>query len=475
MAQCPRIGIHHGAVRAGIIIVVTLTFAYLGYDQLAEQNIRIESPDKFASERSPTSAGNANTIKKAPSLSEQLQNPLATTDLDNSMKTAAMAAVRSAIVKSASQIPPFVPEGDPLLLENSSQILLYQHNSIYLWDASRGDTRKILTLEGYIFDSAALTNNGVVLLARSVNEIPSNYDRPHQIVITRDSPVPKPHEPTEYAIVVTPEGKAAYAPLSAPPRTEMQLVVLADQSILVIGGRTWGDMHVTNSIERISLTGGKLLVERLPDIPGEPRHSYAVATLGDNRMLLIGGSTSNRAECRKEECLADSYILDPLAKSWTPGPRMREGRAGASAVSLTDGAVMVIGGWTSTAGHTPKPTNSTEVWDPHGNYFVEGNPAPVATAHQRALWIANDQGMLLLIGGGTSPSIQIYDVKSELWYVAGEFCGQQDANSSDIIAPFFYKEKLFVWKSYYNSGCQHDANSRWELVSLLSAPSVQNR
>jgi hypothetical protein len=68
--------------------------------------------------------------------------------------------------------------------------------------------------------------------------------------------------------------------------------------------------------------------------PGVPRFNPAVARLADGRVLIAGGDGANTS----------AEIYDPMTDTWSPLPPMPEPRAGAAAVALTDGSILLVGG-----------------------------------------------------------------------------------------------------------------------------------
>src|SRR4051794_29332526 len=71
----------------------------------------------------------------------------------------------------------------------------------------------------------------------------------------------------------------------------------------------------------------------------EPRTGAASAVLSDGRVLLAGGW---QLPAQKDVATVDIY--DPRTQSWAAGPPLPEPRRNASAVTLRDGRVLVLGG-----------------------------------------------------------------------------------------------------------------------------------
>ncbi len=262
-------------------------------------------------------------------------------------------------------------------------------------------------------------------------------------------------------------------------RERPRLLVLRDKSVLVLGGIAAyvGEKKTfTNAVERISLvTGlsslltGALKIERLPDLPGEVRRGVSFVELSDGRVMALGGSTSPYVG--NEPMTADTYILDPEAKTWRTGPKMVESRTNATATLLPDGSVLVAGGWTPKHTWQDVPTRSTERWDPRSDRFSTGAQLVIGVADHQAMWAPGQQGKRLLVAGGMvmawqgGDTVQEYDLAGDLWRSTGESC-PADTNvvvkSGEVVAvPYSFGGRSYLW-------CTRAAgrSAKWSLVSL---------
>jgi N-acetylneuraminic acid mutarotase len=75
-----------------------------------------------------------------------------------------------------------------------------------------------------------------------------------------------------------------------------------------------------------------------------------VARLSNGRVLVAGGAgdsnlVANSGYATYTSDAADLY--DPVANSWLSMPPLPEPRAGGASVALTDGSVLLIGGYAS--------------------------------------------------------------------------------------------------------------------------------
>ena len=81
-------------------------------------------------------------------------------------------------------------------------------------------------------------------------------------------------------------------------------------------------------------------------------HNAVAATLADGRVLVAGGE---RDTCGVDGLCGETYVAidsaslyDPATDAWTALPPMPEPRAGGAAVTLTDGSVLIVGGYNET-------------------------------------------------------------------------------------------------------------------------------
>ncbi len=210
----------------------------------------------------------------------------------------------------------------------------------------------------------------------------------------------------------------AAAPLNA-ERREFAAVTLADGRALVVGGvdtreperwRSYSSAYVFDgSTERGTWTKVGLM--------GTARTAPATALLPDGRVLVAGGAFIDGspwgaidtdgvtlASVRRTpdgttgtdgriledvaapgigRALATAEILDPATGSWTPTGSMHFARAGAAAVTLADGRVLVVGPGSLETGSfravmDPRVFWTAEVYDPAtGGFTLVGRIPPI--------------------------------------------------------------------------------------------------
>ncbi len=257
-------------------------------------------------------------------------------------------------------------------------------------------------------------------------------------------------------------------------RTEFALVALQDGRALVIGGRNTTDESFSSAwafdpdTEHWSKVG----------LMGTARAAPSVAVLPDGRVLVAGGYFAHKPNWggRSEpvirlaafrtgpavepgrlapltdvdvppggNAMATAELFDPRTGTWSSTGPMRYARAGAPAVTLSDGRILVVGSTTET-GSLPVEVDagalsSAELYDPKTGRFTRAGELP-ATDLDPPAWArgglggevgrvgnlaALDDGDAVLIGhtewmkhfGDLSTSYR-FDAKHKTWSEIGQ-------------------------------------------------------
>lgn len=306
----------------------------------------------------------------------------------------------------------------------------------------------------------------------ATNELKGKLDLPF---------MPESAVETAQGIVLVAKGQVALVALNGKiytaglpvARYKQSVVALADQSVLILGGIVSvapdGNKVRTNAVERVVfatdgiLSSDKLTLERMPDLPGAVRTAFSTVALADGRAMVLGGTEPPYVGCWP--CTAETWLLDPKSKTWSAGPKMNEARSDMSATLLPDGSVLVAGGWTPEHGWGGAGSRTVERWDTQKNIFV-----PMATrmtsymSMHRALWLPGLEGQQLLLAGGNSAAIQVYDVEHDTWRVAGENCEGTENNRLRTVIPFLKDKQYSV--IVQNADWCTDQAEPWGLVPL---------
>ncbi|MBJ7469758.1 MAG: hypothetical protein JHD16_00570 [Solirubrobacteraceae bacterium] len=190
------------------------------------------------------------------------------------------------------------------------------------------------------------------------------------------------------------------------PGADFQLPVLPDGRVVYAGG--YPSVAATTSVEIFNPQTGAWSTAA-PMSQG--RSGYAWSILPDGRLLVAGGSLNAGGTA----ATASVEIYDPQSNTWAAGPSMATARYNGAFVTLRDGRLMVISGWTSTAA----PTNA-EIYNPQTNTW-----ATVSTPFGRYAPVAQllPDGRVIVAGGG-SPSTAhaeawLYNPQTNAWASTG--------------------------------------------------------
>lgn len=221
-------------------------------------------------------------------------------------------------------------------------------------------------------------------------------------------------------------------------RKEPKILLLKDQSLLIIGGKNFADDRRVNSVERIKLEGDKLVLEQLPDMPGPPRWGYSLLPLANGEVMSLGGNTSEYTGCKAPECKPDTYILNPTSKVWRQGPTMLEPHAAASVSQLNNGTIMITGGWRTPNMNAEISRVSEHLLVDKEHFETIGSLAiPVENGK---IFPANSNAPLIL-EDPTSGTLQSYNPERSEWRVVADF----PANPLSILGPFIEQQTAFLW------------------------------
>lgn len=179
-------------------------------------------------------------------------------------------------------------------------------------------------------------------------------------------------------------------------RTLTAATVLLDGRVLVAGGlyldrkfpeqaRVLDGSEVWNPRSGAWSRSGRL---------AKPRFGASAVTLADGRVLIVGGVAS-RASAPIEQASAEVY--DPASGRWSAAGRLASARSGFALVALPDGGALVAGGFGRVGTSAVARLSKVERFDPAAATWsaADGLPAPVAGASGIRL----ADGRVLLAGG----------------------------------------------------------------------------
>jgi hypothetical protein len=134
------------------------------------------------------------------------------------------------------------------------------------------------------------------------------------------------------------------------------------------------------------------------------RSDPAAAVLADGRALVAGGYFVDLPANPPRRMLDSSELYDHASGEWSRTGSLLVARYGASAVTLADGRVMVVGGWPSIDngpaplyGPLPPPLASAEVYDPETGQWSRAGELGLARTDFALVALAD--GGALVAGG----------------------------------------------------------------------------
>jgi hypothetical protein len=169
-------------------------------------------------------------------------------------------------------------------------------------------------------------------------------------------------------------------------------ILLRDGRVLVVGGANGGDPDGTAEI--YDPTTGAFTTTGAMTVG---RHGFSASLLLDGRVLVAGGiGWTGYPEAR----LASAELYDPATGVFTPTGKMSVPRDGFTATVLSDGHVLMAGGYSRATGQgDPDYLAGTDIFDPASGTFAPGPTMTAVRSGQSATLLPS--GRVLVIGGET--------------------------------------------------------------------------
>jgi hypothetical protein len=218
-------------------------------------------------------------------------------------------------------------------------------------------------------------------------------------------------------------GAFAYTGTMAVQRYAQTATQLANGDVLITGGFTYdkstcSDLDpspAVNSAELYSYTAGSF---QLTGSMTEERGGHTATLLADGKVLIAGGGKTNDGPSQLGDGSSSAEVFDPATGTFTLIGNMTAARVGQTATLLTDGRVLITGGWTSSS-----PIATAELYDPlTGAFSPTGNMTSARGAHSATLL---RDGRVLIIGGATdqtdagSNTAELYDPNAGSFLATG--------------------------------------------------------
>ena len=155
------------------------------------------------------------------------------------------------------------------------------------------------------------------------------------------------------------------------------------------------------------------------------RHEYhAAVLLPDGKVLVAGGYVYDQLGYVIGGVQELAELYDPATGTWVSTASMSDPRNPISLTPLSDGKVLVTGGW-PTGAEQPLP----ELYDPaRGTWAATGEMARPGTLYGSATLLSD--GMVLVTSG---PESELYDPDTASWVTTGAMHEEHDARLTPLL------------------------------------------
>jgi N-acetylneuraminic acid mutarotase/ribosomal 50S subunit-recycling heat shock protein len=184
----------------------------------------------------------------------------------------------------------------------------------------------------------------------------------------------------------------ALAASMATARTKHTATLLADGTVLVIGGGGAG--AGSPSLTEAAIYDPTLDSWTTAGNMANARQSHTAALLSNGKVVVIGGSSAT--------AMNSVEMYDPATNTWTPLASMATARSGHTATVLPNGKILVAGG-DSSNGQT---RSTAEIYDPVANTW-SATP-DLLYLHQGHTATLLQNGAVLIVGGSASTQAELY-------------------------------------------------------------------
>jgi WD40 repeat protein len=160
-----------------------------------------------------------------------------------------------------------------------------------------------------------------------------------------------------------------------------------------------------------------------------PRAAHTATLLSNGKVLIAGGF---RQEGTSEISIASAELYDPITNTFIPLADLNEARNGHTATLLPDGQVLIVGGW-GLSGRIP----TAELYDPQTGKFSYTASLAAPRAGMTATLLPN--GKVLIAGGESArntPQLaaEIYDPASNTFAQTGPLNSGRFAHTATLLA-----------------------------------------
>lgn len=162
------------------------------------------------------------------------------------------------------------------------------------------------------------------------------------------------------------------------------------------------------------------------------RDFAAIATLQNGKIFIAGGMSSDLGVGQ----LASTEIFDPVTNTFTAGPNMNNIKTMAQAATLTNGKVLIVGCWYSTAS-----ASVAELFDPNLNTVTSTGSVIQARAYPVVVALSN--GDALVFGGSDSYGGSTYPEAVEKYNTSTNTFSQVRASLFEDVAGYVPRNDFY--------------------------------
>jgi N-acetylneuraminic acid mutarotase len=169
------------------------------------------------------------------------------------------------------------------------------------------------------------------------------------------------------------------------------------------------------------------------------RSGLTATLLSDGKVLVVGGEVG---EYYDTNCLSSAELYDPTAGTWSVTGSMSFARAHHTATLLSDGKVLVVGGYSAGYSGIEDPiywrsatsTNVAELYDPATGKWSVTDSMSIARANHTATLLAG--GKVLVAGGDDNEFLnraEIYNPATDTWNDTGSMNAARTSHTATLL------------------------------------------
>lgn len=185
-----------------------------------------------------------------------------------------------------------------------------------------------------------------------------------RVLIITSSPVGTPPEQQAFTALLYDPRADSWTPLGALDLPGLSSVVaLLDGRALLLSAAQVGDAVAVGLL--LDPATGRTMPAPLPDARG----GFSANLLSDGRVLVTGGSRFEKQDGRVTNTifLDSTIIFNPSTGQWSAAASLETARTGHTAIVLSDGRLLAVGGNNPTGGAQP---TTAELYDPQTNRWI---------------------------------------------------------------------------------------------------------